>query len=99
MATAKKPAKKPAKKAAPARKKMPKGPYEIDIWDERDRLVISVDDASGKTIARWADEDARDMFESGFFKSGRKLGESVIEYCMYIGIIPKSQYLPKFTVR
>lgn len=47
------------------------GDLEIDVWEERDRLSIRVDDRkTGCRIAEWWDDDARQMFEDGFFKLG-----------------------------
>lgn len=50
----------------------------VDVWEERDRLVITVDSPAGR-VAQWVDDDARQMFEDGFFSS-RDLEGSVIEY-------------------
>lgn len=59
----------------------------INVWEERDRLHIElVDIRNGKTIAEWWDDDARQMFEDGFFKA-RNLHQSVYDYLRYVEII------------
>jgi hypothetical protein len=61
--------------------------YMVDVWEERDRLVITLHDIeSGKTWT-WADEDAREMFDDGFFKSGRDLEASVVAYAKEMELI------------
>lgn len=65
-------------------------PYTVDIWEERDRLSIVVTDSNDNTVAEWWDDEARQMFEDGFFKAGiRKevLANSVIEYLKSMGRI------------
>jgi len=43
----------------------------VNAWQERDRIGIWVDNKwTGKTIAEWWDDAAREMFEGGFFKGG-----------------------------
>ena len=43
----------------------------VEAWQERDRLGIWItDNRNEKTIAEWWDDDARQMFEDGFFKGG-----------------------------
>jgi hypothetical protein len=60
---------------------------EVRVWEERDRLAISAyDKRNAKEIASWFDDDARDMFESGYFKSGPKLKRSVAEYVIEMGL-------------
>jgi hypothetical protein len=54
---------------------------EVTVWDERDRLHICVQEKdSGECLIEWWDEDAQQMFEDGFFKSGRGFEESVIKH-------------------
>jgi hypothetical protein len=78
---------------------------DVTVWQERDRLHISVDYKHGKMpasplakrdIADWWDEDASQMFEDGFFKPMGPMGEkdpkfinSVLEYCEQMGILRK----------
>jgi hypothetical protein len=39
----------------------------IRVWQERDRLHIELrDNASGKTLIEWWDDDAREAIEDGF---------------------------------
>lgn len=60
----------------------------VSVWEERDRLCIEViDDDSDLTIAEWWDDDARQMFEDGFFVRGKEFKSSVFEYCREIGLI------------
>ena len=81
----------------------------VDSWVERDRTGIWVTDKrTGKTIAEWWDEDAREMFEQGFFKpgeirhqeiTGRAFEESVLDYAESVGLLAGSgKYLAQ-TVR
>ena len=80
-------------------------PYRSDVtvrsWQERDRLGIWITDKrTGKTIAEWWDEDAREMFEQGFFKPGvpqyswekpgRDFVESVLDYAESVGMLAKA---------
>lgn len=71
---------------------------EISTWQERDRLGIWITDKrTDKTIAEWWDENAREMFEDGFFKPGvptrdidkpsRAFLESVLDYAESVGLI------------
>ncbi|MDP2730342.1 MAG: hypothetical protein Q8O55_07660 [Dehalococcoidales bacterium] len=63
---------------------------KVDVWEERDRLIISIEDKeSGNSYATWVDEDARQMFEDGFFKPGRYLEDSVLTYAEEMGILTK----------
>jgi uncharacterized membrane protein (UPF0127 family) len=70
---------------------------EIGTWAERDRVGIWLTDKdTGKTIAEWWDDDAREMFEQGWFKpgdirrqsiTGRVFEESVLDYAESVGLI------------
>jgi len=70
----------------------------VDSWAERDRLGIWVtDEKTGETIAEWWDDEARQMFEEGFFAEpdyirgqklvGRKFEESVKNYLEGTGVL------------
>lgn len=61
---------------------------KVTVWEERDRLHIAIVDAATEqeTVAEWWDDDARQMFEDGFFKSGRELRASVLEYAKDMGL-------------
>lgn len=83
-----------------------KAPYIVHTWFERDRQNIWVEDANGKEVAIWWDENVIDMFESGYFDQ-RNLAESVMIYLIEQGIIyaRKTRYdkgygyiLPDFSV-
>lgn len=69
-----------------------KSPFVVHTWFERDRANIWVEDANGRNVAEWWDEDLMQMFEDGFFddRHGRKLGESVLDYLVSMGIISKN---------
>jgi len=59
-------------------------------WEERDRLHIGIQDKeTGDYYASWWDQEARDMFEDGFFKSGPKFEESVLQYAEDMGMLKK----------
>lgn len=63
---------------------------EVEVWEERDRLHIAIrDKRNEKIIADWWDEDAQQMFEDGFFESGRGLESSVVKYAEDVGILRK----------
>jgi len=76
---------------------------EIGTWAERDRIGIWITDKhTDKAIAEWWDEDAREMFEQGFFKpgdisyqtiTGRAFEESVLDYAESVGLLAGSKYL------
>ena len=61
-------------------------PWRVSVWEERDRLHIHLfaGDES-RTIADWWDDDARQMFEDGFFDR-RRLEASVIEYARSVNL-------------
>jgi uncharacterized membrane protein (UPF0127 family) len=76
----------------------------VEAWQERDRLGIWITDSrTGKTIAEWWDEDAREMFEQGFFKPGvpqrttekpsRAFVDSVLDYAESVGFLAGGKYL------
>lgn len=82
---------------------------EIGTWAERDRMGIWLTDKrTGMTVAEWWDEDAREMFDQGFFKpgdirqqtiTGRAFEESVLDYAESAGLIAgRGKHLPQ-TVR
>lgn len=55
--------------------------FDVDIWAERDRLGIWVTDKQkNKVVFEVWDDDARQLFDDGFLKSGDGLKESVLEY-------------------
>ena len=61
-------------------------PYRVDVWEERDRLIITVYDKNDKEVASWVDEEAREMFVDGFFNS-RDVEGSVLEYLKNVDVI------------
>ena len=60
--------------------------YSVEVWEERDRLHIGLL-SNGHYIADWWDDDARQMFEDGFFERGRNLESSVIAYARQMGLL------------
>ena len=63
--------------------------YTVESWEERDRLGIWVtDNETGKTVFEVWDDDARQMFEDGFFKTGKEFESSVLNYLTDRGILP-----------
>lgn len=74
----------------PKRKLPTRDQVRVEVWEERDRLHIGIQDKeTGDYYASWWDDDAREMFEDGFFKSGRGLENSVLEYAEDMGILAK----------
>ena len=62
----------------------------VEVWEERDRLHIGIQDKeTGDYYASWWDDEARQMFEDGFFKPAPKLEESVLDYAEEMGILSK----------
>jgi hypothetical protein len=67
------------------------GEVEVDVWEERDNLTIRVvDRATDKQVAAWTDDDARQLFEDGFFRRQPHLEQSVVEYLDHLGVAPGS---------
>jgi hypothetical protein len=72
------------------RRATPKGPesaFNVTVWEERDRLHIGITKNGYPVDVDWWDDDARQMIEDGFFKTGRNLKSSVIEYAKDNGLI------------
>lgn len=101
--------------ARPEPNKLPKPTREdvsVGAWQERDRLGIWIsDNRTGRTIAEWWDDEAREMFEQGLFKPGvpqyswEKPGPgfvaSVLDYAESVGLLARggasgaASYLPQ----
>jgi len=63
---------------------------EVVKWEERDRLHIGIQDKeTGDYYASWFDDEAREMFDQGFFKREPHLKESVLQYAEDMGILKK----------
>lgn len=74
---------------------------KVGVWEERDRLHIYIEDKNtGVNIAEWWDDDARQMFEDGFFKPGiehrqldqvpsAEMADSVLSYAEAVGLLRK----------
>ncbi len=55
--------------------------YQVDSWEERDRLGIWVTDTQTvKVVFEVWDDEARQLFDDGFLKAGKELKESLLEY-------------------
>jgi len=60
----------------------------VEVWEERDRLHIGIQNKeTGEYLASWWDDEAREMFEQGFFERGPRLKESVLSYAEEMGIL------------
>ena len=67
-----------------------KVPYIVHTQFERDRQNIWVEDAKGRNVAEWWDEEVSEMVEDGFFNP-RNLAESVIRYLVDTKFIDAEQ--------
>jgi len=73
-----------------SKSKLTRDDVRVEVWEERDRLHIGIqNNGTGDYLVSWWDDDAREMFEHGFFKSGPGLKESVLEYAEDMGILEK----------
>ena len=71
-------------------KKLSRDDVRVEVWEERDRLHIGIQNKeTGDYLKSWWDDDAREMFEQGFFKSGPGLEESVLEYAEDMSILER----------
>lgn len=71
-------------------KKLSRDDVRVEVWEERDRLHIGIQNKeTGDYLKSWWDDDARAMFEQGFFKSEPKVKESVLEYAEDMGILER----------
>lgn len=86
------------------KKKLTRDDAKVISWSERDRLHIGIVDkeTEQKSIADWWDDDARQMFEDGFFKpgnirhqtiTGRAFEDSVLEYAESVGLLAGGKHL------
>lgn len=76
------------------KQKVCRSDVSVDSWQERDRLGIwIIDRRTDKVIAEWWDDDARQMFEDGFFKPGKQLSESVLDYAESMGLLAGGKHL------
>jgi len=74
----------------------------VESFSERDRIGIWIEDRrTNKTIVEWWDDDARQMFEDGFFKPGipqmswekpsTQFINSVLDYAEEMGFLAKEK--------
>lgn len=69
------------------RERVSAGEVKVVVWEERDRLHICIQEVdTAECLAEWWDDDARSMFEDGFFASGRGFKASVIDYAVKMGL-------------
>jgi hypothetical protein len=73
----------------------------VESWQERDRLGIWItDNRTGHVVNEWWDDEAREMFEQGFFKPGvpqyswekpsQQFVDSVLDYAESVGLLAKA---------
>lgn len=63
----------------------------LTTWEERDNLAIDlVDESTGMELGHWVDDEAREMFEDGFFNARNLIG-SVVEYLESVGALKDLQ--------
>jgi len=100
----------PKSRKSPPAAKPTRENVSVESWMERDRLGIWItDNRTGKTIAEWWDDNAREMFTDGFFKpaaftrgeglSGPEFIDSVLDYAEETGILAESGRMQPSTVR
>ena len=71
-------------------KKLSRDDVRVEVWEERDRLHIGIQNKeTGDYLVSWWDDEAREMFENGFFKREPHLKESVLSYAEEMGILQK----------
>jgi len=86
------------------KEKMTRDKVKVISWAERDRMHIGIVDkkTEQKSIADWWDDEARQMFEDGFFKpgdirqqtiKGRAFEDSVLDYAESVGILASGKRL------
>lgn len=88
----------PIRNALPVTKrsqaKLTRDDVRVEVWEERDRLHIGIQvKETGAYIDSWWDDNAREMFEDGFFKQGRGLKESVLAYAEDVGLLARESRL------
>jgi hypothetical protein len=75
---------------ASSQEKPTRDQVRVEVWEERDRLHIGIQNKeTGEYYASWWDDEARQMFEDGFFKSSPGLEKSVLDYAEDVGILTK----------
>ena len=94
----------PTKRMLPSTKRPTRSQVKVTVWEERDRLHIGIVDKATEQIsyADWWDDDARQMFEDGFFEGAiprdwsptnnaweQKFKNSVLRYAEDMGILSK----------
>lgn len=60
--------------------------YEVSVWDERDRLHLSVtnEDTGAELLDAW-DDDARALIEDGFIQTARQpeaFARNILNYAL-----------------
>lgn len=73
-----------------SKSKLSRDDVRVEVWEERDRLHIGIQNKeTGDYLASWWDDEAREMFEQGFFEREPRLKESVLSYAEEMGILEK----------
>ena len=71
-----------------SKSKLSRDDVRVEVWEERDRLHIGIQNKeTGDYLASWWDNEAREMFDQGFFKREPRLKESVLSYAEKMGIL------------
>jgi len=71
-----------------SKSKVTRDDVRVEVWEERDRLHIGIQNKeTGDYAASWWDDEAREMFEQGFFEREPRLRESVLKYAEDMGIL------------
>jgi len=71
-----------------SKSKLSRDDVRVEVWEERDRLHIGIQNKeTGDYLASWWDNEAREMFEQGFFEREPRLKESVLSYAEEMGIL------------
>ena len=71
-----------------SKSKLTRDDVRVEVWEERDRLHIGIQNkTTGDYLASWWDDEAREMFEQGFFEREPRLRESVLKYAEDMGIL------------
>lgn len=72
------------------KRQLTRSDVRVEVWEERDRLHIGIQNKeTGDYLISWWDDDARQMFEDGFFEREPRLKESVLSYAEDMGILAK----------
>ena len=66
---------------------MARGEVDVDVWQERDRMMVRVTDpATRRELACWWDDEARGLVDAGFLDP-RDWRGSAERYLRHLGLI------------